>query len=58
MSRTFEVLDPATLDVVAEVPDQGVAEARQAVDAATAAFPPGRGPRRGGGRRSCTARSS
>ncbi|WP_328468010.1 NAD-dependent succinate-semialdehyde dehydrogenase [Actinoplanes sp. NBC_00393] len=39
MSRTFEVLDPATLDVVAEVPDQGVAEARQAVDAATAAFP-------------------
>ncbi|MEU4419887.1 NAD-dependent succinate-semialdehyde dehydrogenase [Actinoplanes sp. NPDC024001] len=39
MSATFAVTDPATLEAVAEVPDQGVAEAREAVDAATAAFP-------------------
>jgi succinate-semialdehyde dehydrogenase/glutarate-semialdehyde dehydrogenase len=39
MTATFTVTDPATLEAVAEVADQGIAEARQAVDAATAAFP-------------------
>ncbi|WIM92719.1 NAD-dependent succinate-semialdehyde dehydrogenase [Actinoplanes oblitus] len=36
---TIVVADPATLAAVAEVPDQGVADARAAVDAAHAAFP-------------------
>ncbi|BAL87617.1 putative succinate-semialdehyde dehydrogenase [Actinoplanes missouriensis 431] len=36
---TFDVVDPATLDVIASVPDQGIAEARAAVDAAHSAFP-------------------
>ena len=36
---TFSVEDPATLEVVAEVPDHGVDEARAAVDRAAAAFP-------------------
>ncbi|GAA1165950.1 NAD-dependent succinate-semialdehyde dehydrogenase [Nocardioides aquiterrae] len=36
---TFRVEDPATLEVVAEVPDQGVDEARTAVDRAALAFP-------------------
>ncbi|GAB3200104.1 NAD-dependent succinate-semialdehyde dehydrogenase [Nocardioides hungaricus] len=39
MSRTFAVEDPATLEVVAHVPDQGVDDARAAVDRAAAAFP-------------------
>jgi succinate-semialdehyde dehydrogenase/glutarate-semialdehyde dehydrogenase len=38
MSKTFVVEDPATLEVVAEVPDQDVAAAHAAVDAAHAAF--------------------
>ncbi|KAA1427707.1 NAD-dependent succinate-semialdehyde dehydrogenase [Nocardioides antri] len=37
--RTFAVHDPATGEVVAEVPDGGVDEARSAVDAAARAFP-------------------
>ncbi|BCJ48162.1 NAD-dependent succinate-semialdehyde dehydrogenase [Actinoplanes ianthinogenes] len=36
---TIVVADPATLAAVAEVPNQGVADARAAVDAAHAAFP-------------------
>ncbi|SDN63321.1 succinate semialdehyde dehydrogenase [Nocardioides szechwanensis] len=36
---TFSVEDPATLEVVAHVPDQGETEARTAVDRAAAAFP-------------------
>lgn len=39
MSRTFTVEDPATLEVVAEVADLGVEDARAAVDRAAAAFP-------------------
>ncbi|BBH67729.1 NAD-dependent succinate-semialdehyde dehydrogenase [Actinoplanes sp. OR16] len=35
---TFPVIDPATLQTIAEVPDQGLDEARRAVDAAHAAF--------------------
>lgn len=35
----LEVTDPATGDVIASVPDSGVAEARAALDAAHAAFP-------------------
>jgi succinate-semialdehyde dehydrogenase/glutarate-semialdehyde dehydrogenase len=35
---SFPVVDPATLNTVAEVPDQGISDARQAVDAAHAAF--------------------
>lgn len=37
--RRLAVTDPATGDVIAEVPDSGAAEARDAVDAAHAAFP-------------------
>jgi len=37
--ETFEDLDPYTGDVVAEVPAGGAEEARQAVEAAAAAFP-------------------
>jgi acyl-CoA reductase-like NAD-dependent aldehyde dehydrogenase len=37
--KTFEDLDPYTGDVVAEVPAGGAEEARQAVEAAAAAFP-------------------
>src|SRR5947207_11349174 len=37
--KTFQDLDPYTGDVVAEVPAGGADEARQAVDAAAAAFP-------------------
>jgi len=36
---TFEVIDPATHDVVERVPDGGAADATAAVDAAAAAFP-------------------
>lgn len=36
---TFDVVDPATLEVVDSVPDQGAAEATAAVDRAAAAFP-------------------
>ncbi|GAA2692445.1 NAD-dependent succinate-semialdehyde dehydrogenase [Actinoplanes palleronii] len=36
---TIVVVDPATLSPVADVPDQGVPDARAAVDAAFAAFP-------------------
>ncbi|GAA4362845.1 NAD-dependent succinate-semialdehyde dehydrogenase [Nocardioides caricicola] len=36
---TFRVEDPASLEVVAEVPDQGPDDARAAVDRAHAAFP-------------------
>lgn len=36
--RTFAVLNPATLETIAEVPDQGIDEARRAVDRAAAAF--------------------
>jgi succinate-semialdehyde dehydrogenase/glutarate-semialdehyde dehydrogenase len=39
MSATFDVEDPATLEIVAHVPDQGEDEARAAVDRAAAAFP-------------------
>jgi succinate-semialdehyde dehydrogenase/glutarate-semialdehyde dehydrogenase len=39
-SPGFEVLDPATLDVIDVVPDHGVEEARAAVDAASAALGP------------------
>lgn len=39
MSRTFGVEDPATLEIVAQVPDHGVDDARTAVDRAAAAFP-------------------
>jgi succinate-semialdehyde dehydrogenase/glutarate-semialdehyde dehydrogenase len=35
---TFPVTDPATLELIADVPDQGLADARAAVDAADAAF--------------------
>ena len=35
---TFTVEDPATLDIVGHVPDQGAADAGRAVDRATAAF--------------------
>ncbi|MBB4749819.1 NAD-dependent succinate-semialdehyde dehydrogenase [Actinoplanes lobatus] len=38
MSTLFPVVDPATLQTITEVPDQGVADARAAVDAASAAF--------------------
>ncbi|TIC79250.1 NAD-dependent succinate-semialdehyde dehydrogenase [Nocardioides sp. GY 10113] len=34
----FDVLDPASLEVIAQVPDHGVDEARAAVDRASAAF--------------------
>ena len=37
--REFDVRDPATDEVVARVPDGGAAETRQAVAAASAAFP-------------------
>ncbi len=37
--KTFPVLNPATGEAVAQVPDGTVAEARRAVDAAAAAFP-------------------
>ena len=37
--RTFEVRDPATGDLVAQVADGGVAEARRAIEAAGRAFP-------------------
>jgi succinate-semialdehyde dehydrogenase/glutarate-semialdehyde dehydrogenase len=36
---TFDVLDPASLELVAQLPDQGAAEATAAVDRAAAAFP-------------------
>ncbi|MCL4814544.1 MAG: NAD-dependent succinate-semialdehyde dehydrogenase, partial [Vicinamibacteraceae bacterium] len=36
---TREVLNPATREVIAHVPDMGVAETRRAIDAAHAAFP-------------------
>ncbi|KAA1415472.1 NAD-dependent succinate-semialdehyde dehydrogenase [Nocardioides humilatus] len=39
MTATFDVLDPATRAVLAQVPDQTAADARAAVDAAAAAFP-------------------
>ncbi|WP_433830843.1 NAD-dependent succinate-semialdehyde dehydrogenase [Actinoplanes sp. CA-015351] len=35
---TFPVIDPATLETIADLPDQGLDEARQAVDAAAGAF--------------------
>src|SRR5690242_14334416 len=38
-ARTFVVQDPATLETIAEVPEQGGAEARRAVDRAASAFP-------------------
>ncbi|WP_210270245.1 NAD-dependent succinate-semialdehyde dehydrogenase [Aureimonas sp. ME7] len=38
-ARTIEVVDPATGEVVATVPDLGAAETRQAIEAAAAAFP-------------------
>jgi succinate-semialdehyde dehydrogenase/glutarate-semialdehyde dehydrogenase len=38
MSKTFVVEDPATLETIAEVPDQDVAAAHAAVDAAHGAF--------------------
>jgi succinate-semialdehyde dehydrogenase/glutarate-semialdehyde dehydrogenase len=38
MSRTFAVEDPATLEVIAQVPDRGTDEALTAVDRAAAAF--------------------
>ncbi|GGN93231.1 NAD-dependent succinate-semialdehyde dehydrogenase [Actinoplanes lobatus] len=38
VSTLFPVVDPATLQTITEVPDQGVADARAAVDAASAAF--------------------
>jgi succinate-semialdehyde dehydrogenase/glutarate-semialdehyde dehydrogenase len=38
-TATFAVEDPATLEVVAHVPNQGVDDARAAVDRAAAAFP-------------------
>ena len=37
--QVFEVSDPASGELVAEVPDSGPAQARQAADAACAAFP-------------------
>ena len=37
--RSFAVVNPATLETIATVPDQGPVEARAAVDAAAAAFP-------------------
>ncbi|MXG90919.1 NAD-dependent succinate-semialdehyde dehydrogenase [Nocardioides flavescens] len=36
---TFDVVDPATLELVAQLPDHGAAEATAAVDRAAAAFP-------------------
>lgn len=36
--RTFDVLDPATLQRIAIVPEMGAEETRMAVDAAHAAF--------------------
>jgi succinate-semialdehyde dehydrogenase / glutarate-semialdehyde dehydrogenase len=39
MSATFAVEDPATLEVVAQVPDLGVEDAVAAVDRAAAAYP-------------------
>lgn len=39
MTGTFPVEDPATLEVVTEVPDQGPGDAVRAVDAAAAALP-------------------
>ena len=39
MTTTFDVLDPATLEVVAAVPDLDAAAARTAVSRAAAAFP-------------------
>ena len=38
-ARRFQVYNPATQDVIAEVPDLGAAEAEEAVAAAHAAFP-------------------
>ena len=38
-SRTFDVTDPATGEVIATVPDAGTDETRRAIDAADAAFP-------------------
>ncbi|WP_340536898.1 NAD-dependent succinate-semialdehyde dehydrogenase [Nocardioides sp. GXZ039] len=38
-AATFDVEDPATLDVVGQVPDLGVEDATAAVDRAAAAFP-------------------
>ncbi|HEY0738046.1 MAG TPA: aldehyde dehydrogenase family protein, partial [Herpetosiphonaceae bacterium] len=37
-SRTFAVHDPATEEVIDEVPQGGAADARRAIDAAGAAF--------------------
>src|SRR5437868_4677777 len=37
--ETFEVLDPATGEVLSEVPRMGAAETRRAIEAAAAAFP-------------------
>ncbi len=38
-SKTFDVINPSTGDVVASVPDMGAAETNQAIDAAHKAFP-------------------
>ena len=40
-SRTIVVDDPATGEIVGAVPNLGAAETRKAIDAATAAPPPG-----------------
>ena len=55
----FDVLDPATGDVLASVADGGVDDALAAVDAAAAARTGlGGDRRRGSGPRSCAGRSS
>ena len=56
--RRFDVLDPATGEVIASVADGGVEDAIAAVDAAARRPPAGRRPRRASGRRSCAGRSS
>ena len=40
-SKTFPVLDPATGEKLADVPDLNADDARRAIDAAHKAFPPG-----------------
>lgn len=37
--ETFEVVDPATGEVLAQVPRMGVAETRRAIEAAAGAYP-------------------
>ncbi|QFS42448.1 Aldehyde dehydrogenase family [Burkholderia cepacia] len=51
--RRFDVVDPATLDIVAHAPDSGAADARAATDAAARALPAWRATPPANGRRSC-----